>query len=87
MDYIALRAEIRDGVAIAGAVIGAASAICALTKTPDPGTPLGKVYRLVEVLGVVVGHAKDAGVMPDNPAADKVGAEVVGAAKDLLGKA
>lgn len=84
MDYLALA---EHGIAIAGAVVSAASAICALTRTPDPTTPLGKVYRTVELLGLLVGRAKELGIMPGDPTADKAAAFAVDVAKDALGKA
>jgi hypothetical protein len=45
-------------VAAAGAVCIAASAITALTPTPDPSTKLGKLYKIIELLALVVGKAK-----------------------------
>lgn len=46
------------GIAILGSVVIIASLITAGTKTPDPSTKLGKVYRVIELLALVVGRAK-----------------------------
>src|SRR5712692_8856183 len=78
---------LEHAVAIGGAVVTVASAICALTKTPDPTTRLGKLYRAVEIAGLLIGRAKEAGLMPNDPAADQVAAFVVGVAKAALVKA
>jgi hypothetical protein len=83
MDYLAAAA---NALAIAATVVTTASAVCAMTKTPDPKTPLGKAYRLIEVLGLVVGRAKDMGVVPASPAADRVGAKIIGAARQAFGR-
>jgi len=48
------------------AVVALASSICALTKTPDPNTTYGKVYKVIEFLAVNIGKAKD--VNPNDPA-------------------
>lgn len=42
----------------------AASAFCALTPTPAPGTLAAKLYKAVEVLAINVLHAKSMGVTP-----------------------
>lgn len=41
------------------AVIGAASAITALTPTPRDDQFIGKLYRILEVLALNIGKAKD----------------------------
>lgn len=41
----------------------AASAIAAVTKTPDPNTTWGKVYKVIEVIALNVLHAKETGVV------------------------
>ena len=48
------------------AVIVLASSICALTKTPDPNTTYGKVYKVIEFLALNIGKAKE--VHPNDPA-------------------
>ena len=40
------------------AIHAAASAICALTPTPKDDTTVRKVYRVIEILGLLVGRAK-----------------------------
>jgi hypothetical protein len=83
LDYLALA---EHGIAIAGAVVIAASAICAMTKTPDPATWVGKAYRVIEILAGLVGRAKETGLLPDDPRADRIAAGVVAAAGEVLGK-
>ena len=43
------------------------AALSALTPTPDPNTPLGKLYKVVDALALNVLHAKETGasVAPD----------------------
>lgn len=36
-----------------------ASAVVATTRTPDPKTTWGKIYRLIEVLALAIAKAKD----------------------------
>lgn len=40
------------------AIHAAASAICALTPTPKDDAILGKFYKVIETLALVVGRAK-----------------------------
>lgn len=40
------------------AIHAAASAICALTPTPKDDAILGKLYKVIETLALVVGRAK-----------------------------
>lgn len=40
------------------AVHAAASAICALTPTPKDDAVLGKLYKVIETLALVIGRAK-----------------------------
>lgn len=40
------------------AVHAACSAICALTPTPSDDKLVGKAYKIIEILGLVIGHAK-----------------------------
>jgi hypothetical protein len=47
------------GIAILGSIVLIASLITAGTNTPDPATRLGKLYKVIEVLALVVGRAKD----------------------------
>lgn len=48
-------------LAAAGSVCMAASAITALTSTPKDDAVVAKIYRVIEVLGGVVGKAKEVG--------------------------
>jgi hypothetical protein len=41
------------------AVVALASAIAAATKTPEEGTTLAKVYKIIDWLALNVGKAKD----------------------------
>ena len=43
---------------VALAVHAAASAITALTRTPKDDTAVRKAYRVIEILGLVIGRAK-----------------------------
>ena len=40
-------------------VIGLASAVSALTKTPEKGSSLSKIYSVIDLLAINVGHAKE----------------------------
>lgn len=42
-------------------VIAIASAVAAATPTPAQGTPLGAVYKVVDLLALNVGRAKETG--------------------------
>jgi hypothetical protein len=42
-----------------------ASAITAATPTPAPGTPLAMFYKIIELLALNVGKAKDTGIQED----------------------
>jgi hypothetical protein len=48
-------------ISIATAVSVAASAIAALTPTPEPGTKLAMVYKIIDYLAINLGKAKDKG--------------------------
>lgn len=56
-------------IAVIGAVVTAASAFCAATPTPDPNTTWGKIYSVIEFLGLLVGKAKQLGYVKDVPPA------------------
>lgn len=43
---------------VALAIHAAASAVCALTPTPRDDSAVRKAYRVIEILGLVVGRAK-----------------------------
>lgn len=62
MDIITTITE--NGGAILNALLGVfavASLFIAGTKTPDPDTTFGKVYRVIEALALNVGRAKETG--------------------------
>ena len=46
-------------VAILGGIVTVASAIAALTRTPTDDTIVGKLYKVVDMLALNVGHAKE----------------------------
>ena len=46
-------------IGIATAIVTAASAIAALTPTPQDDTWVGKAYRVVDWLALNIGRAKD----------------------------
>ena len=50
--------------AVAGSIVTAASAVCAMTPTPAPGTRLARLYRCLEIAALLVGHAKETGILP-----------------------
>lgn len=53
--------SVGDALAIIGSVVIVASVITALTPTPRDDAILGKLYRIIEALALVVGKAKDQG--------------------------
>jgi len=46
---------------VVAAAVALASAITAVTPTPQKGSFLAKVYKLIEVLALNIGKAKDSG--------------------------
>lgn len=40
----------------------AAMLVVSLTPTPNPATPWGKVYKIIELIGLNFGHAKETGL-------------------------
>jgi hypothetical protein len=46
---------------VVAGVITLASAVTAMTPTPKKGTPLAFAYKLIEVLALNIGKAKDTG--------------------------
>ena len=53
--------DTEDILAILTSIIALASAITAVTGTPDPKTRLGKVYKILEFLALVIYRAKEKG--------------------------
>lgn len=58
--------EVKTAAGLACATVTAASAFCAATPTPPPNTVLGRVYRVVETLALLVGKAKQMGLVADS---------------------
>lgn len=48
-------------VSVLGSIVVVCSLVVAGTKTPDPDTILGKIYKAVEFLALVVGKSKETG--------------------------
>lgn len=48
-------------IAAGTAVVAAASAVAAVTPTPKDDRWIGKIYRIVDLLALNVGKAKDKG--------------------------
>lgn len=48
-------------VKVATAVVTLASTICAVTPTPKPGSTWSKIYKIIEMLAINIGKAKDTG--------------------------
>jgi hypothetical protein len=51
-------AHLNQYLEVALAIHAACSAVCALTSTPRDAQFLRKVYRLIEIGGLVIGRAK-----------------------------
>lgn len=61
MDIVFGFLETQSWFGIVTAVIALASAIAAVTPTPEPGTFLSKVYAVIDFLALNIGKAKDNG--------------------------
>ncbi len=64
-------------------IVTAASALAAITPTPDPATPWGKAYRLIDLFALNVLHAKDSG-KPRSPPPPPASAPATSAAAPVL---
>lgn len=53
--------QIHEWVQIASMVCAIASAIAALTPTPKDDVIIGKIYKVVDLLALNIGKAKDNG--------------------------
>lgn len=51
--------KINEYLEVALAIHAACSAICALTPTPKDDAFVRKVYRLIEIGGLLIGRAKE----------------------------
>lgn len=61
MDTILQFIQTQPWYGVVAAVIALASAIAAITPTPAEGSTLGKVYKIIDLLALNVGKAKDTG--------------------------
>jgi hypothetical protein len=50
--------KLNEYIEVALAIHAAASAICALTPTPSDDRLVGKAYKVIETLALVIGRAK-----------------------------
>lgn len=53
-----------------------ASMVTAITGTPDPSTPAGRLYRSIEVVALVVGKAKDIKTVPADRSRPAIGSHL-----------
>lgn len=51
----------QEWFSLASAIVMLASAIAASTPTPRPGTPLATLYKIIDVLALNIGKAKQKG--------------------------
>ena len=51
--------DLEQILGMVGIIIGAASAIAAATPTPKDDVIIGKVYKIIDLLALNVGKAKD----------------------------
>lgn len=65
--------ETQSILLIVTGIVMMASAICAATPTSPLGSKLATVYKVIEALALVVGKAKDTGLLPAT-AAEKANA-------------
>lgn len=64
-------------LAIAGSVVMGASVYISSTATPAPGSARANVYRYIELAALVFGKAKQTGILPAEPALDRLVGDVV----------
>ena len=50
--------KLNEYLEVALAIHAACSAVCAITPTPRDDQAVRKAYRIIEILGLVVGRAK-----------------------------
>lgn len=48
-------------LSILGSIVILSSLIVAGTKTPDPNTKIGKLYKIIELLALIFGKSKNKG--------------------------
>lgn len=56
LDYVINNAD--TIVSVATCAVTVASVITAATETPKPETTLGKIYKILEIIALVIGKAK-----------------------------
>jgi hypothetical protein len=61
MDTILQFIQTQPWYGVVAAVIALASAIAAITPTPDEGSTLGKLYKIIDLFALNIGKAKDKG--------------------------
>jgi hypothetical protein len=61
MDTILQFIQTQPWYGVVAAVIALASAIAAITPTPAEGSTLSKLYKVIDLLALNVGKAKDTG--------------------------
>lgn len=83
MDYFEAA---QAAVSIGCVVVTVASAICAATPTPAPGSRLARAYRIIEIAGLMVGRAKQTGLVQVDPRAEKVGDNIVAVVSALASR-
>ncbi len=66
MEIIFTLLQTQPWFAIVAAIISLSSAIAAATPTPKEGTLLSKLYRIIDILAINVGKAKDKGEKGDD---------------------
>jgi len=59
MEFIIQFVQDQPWFGVAAAAVVLASSITALTPTPAEGTFLGKVYKIIDVLALNIGKAKE----------------------------
>lgn len=59
MDPAAVSAAIERALAVATALVTVASVIASVTPTPRDDTVLGQLYKVLEILALNVGRAKE----------------------------
>jgi hypothetical protein len=50
-------------------VVAAAAFLNSIIPTPNPATPVGKAYKVIEMIALCFLRAKESGVPPQTPAA------------------
>lgn len=61
MDTILQFIQTQPWFGVVAAVVTLASAIAAITPTPAEGSTLGKIYKIIDLLALNIGKAKDKG--------------------------